>query len=133
MMSMGKLAGKYGGLLCVLSFVVACAQQPLINAVPDWLYNPPEGVVTSCGFNIYGRYQQEECAIQRGRERLAAEKGVSIDSIAVMKERIVNGYESVSMNKETTSTTTDTIIKARVKAFYYDVPRDEYYVWMVPN
>lgn len=133
MTGIGKLVGKYWVVLCVLNFVVACAQQPLNNAVPDWLYNPPEGVVTSCGFNIYGRYQQEECAIQRGRERLAAEKGVSIDSIAVMKEHVANGYESVSMNKETTSAITDTVIKARVKAFYYDVPRDEYYVWVVPN
>lgn len=117
----------------VIGLLVGCVQQPVSSGVPQWLLNPSIGVVASCGFHIGGRYQQEECAIQRGRERLAAEKGVEVSSIAVIKERVVSGHESVVMDKEITSNIKNTIIKARVKEFYYDVPRDEYYVWVVPN
>lgn len=116
-----------------LGLLVACAQQPIKNGVPTWLSNPGKGVVASCGFHIGGHYQQQECAIQRGRERLAAEQGVEVNSIAVIKERVVNGNESVVMDKETTSNVTNKTVKARVKDSYYDAQRDEYYVWVVPN
>jgi hypothetical protein len=117
----------------LVGLLAGCAQQPVSNGVPQWLFNPDVGVVASCGFHIGGRYQQEECAVQRGRERLAAEKGVEVNSIAVIKERVVNGSESVVMDKETVSKVKNKTIKARVKEFYYDAPRDEYYVWVVPN
>ncbi len=120
-------------LMILLSFLTACAQQPVNNGVPQWLFNPEVGVVASCGFHIGGRYQQEECAIQRGRERLAAEQGVEVSSVAVIKERVVNGQESVLMNKETTSNVNNQKVKAKVREFYYDAQRDEYYVWVVPN
>lgn len=120
-------------LMILLSFLTACAQQPVNNGVPQWLFNPEVGVVASCGFHIGGRYQQEECAIQRGRERLAAEQGVEVSSVAVIKERVVNGQESVVMNKETTSNVNNQKVKAKVREFYYDAQRDEYYVWVVPN
>jgi len=120
-------------LMIMVGFLTACAQQPVNNGVPQWLFNPEVGVVASCGFHIGGRYQQEECAIQRGRERLAAEQGVEVSSIAVIKERVVNGQESVLMNKETTSNVNNKEVKAKVKEFYYDAQRDEYYVWVVPN
>lgn len=114
-------------------FLVACAQQPVNQGVPSWLLNPGSGVVASCGFHIGGHYQQQECAIQRGRERLAAEQGVEVSSVAMIKERVVNGHESVVMNKKTTSNVTNKTVKARVQDTYYDAQRDEYYVWVVPN
>jgi hypothetical protein len=120
-------------IMIMVGFLTACAQQPVNNGVPQWLFNPEIGVVASCGFHIGGRYQQEECAIQRGRERLAAEQGVEVSSVAVIKERVVNGQESVLMNKETTSNVNNKEVKAKVKEFYYDAQRDEYYVWVVPN
>jgi hypothetical protein len=119
--------------MIVVSFLAACAQQPLNNGAPNWLLNPGKGVVASCGFHIGGHYQQQECAIQRGRERLAAEQGVNVSSVAVIKERTVNGHESVVMDKETTSNVTNKTVKARVEGSYYDAQRDEYYVWVVPN
>ena len=120
-------------LMIMAIFLSACAQQPVNNGAPSWLYNPGMGVVASCGFHIGGHYQQQECAIQRGRERLAAQQGVEVSSVAVIKERVVNGYESVVMDKETTSNVTNKTVKARVKDSYYDAQRDEYYVWVVPN
>jgi hypothetical protein len=120
-------------VILVAVFLVACAQRPVNNGVPEWLSNPGKGVVASCGFHIGGHYQQQECAIQRGRERLAAEQGVEVSSVAMIKERVVNGYESVVMDKETTSNITNKTVKARVEDSYYDAQRDEYYVWVMPN
>lgn len=120
-------------LMIMAGFLVACAQQPVNDGVPEWLSNPGKGVVASCGFHIGGHYQQQECAVQRGRERLAAEQGVEVSSVAMIKERVVNGYESVVMDKETTSNVTKKTVKARVQDSYYDAQRDEYYVWVVPN
>jgi len=120
-------------LILMMFFLAACAQQPVNNGAPEWLFNPGNGVVASCGFHIGGHYQQQECAIQRGRERLAAEQGVEVSSVAMIKERVVNGHESIVMDKETTSSFTNKTVKARVQDSYYDVQRDEYYVWIVPN
>lgn len=120
-------------LIILIGYLSACAQQPTNNGIPHWLSNPGKGVVASCGFHIGGHYQQQECAIQRGRERLAAEQGVEVSSVAVIKERVVNGNESVVMDKETTSNVTNKTVRARVQDTYYDAQRDEYYVWVVPN
>jgi len=126
-----------GTVFCTLATMVfllfGCAQQPKKNGMPEWFYNPGDGVVASCGFHVGGHHKQQECAIQRGRERLAAEQGVEVSSVAVLKEKVVNGRESVVMDKETHSTVSNTTVKARVKDFYYDAARDEYYVWVVPN
>jgi outer membrane lipopolysaccharide assembly protein LptE/RlpB len=120
-------------LIIVTGLLTACASQPESNGIPQWLSNPDKGVVASCGFHIGGHYQQQECAIQRGRERLAAEQGVEVSSVSVIKERVINGNESVVMDKETTSNVMNKSVKARVQDSYYDVQRDEYYVWVVPN
>lgn len=122
-----------GVSILVFGLLAACAQQTVNNGVPYWLSNPENGVVASCGFHIGGHYQQQECAIQRGRERLAAEQGVEVSSVSMIKERVVNGHESVVMDKETISNVTNKTVKARVKDSYYDAQRDEYYVWVVPN
>lgn len=120
-------------LVCGLGVLVGCAHQPENNKIPHWLSNPEGGVVASCGFHIGGHYQQQECAIQRGRERLASEQGVEVSSVSVIKERVINGQESVVMDKETTANVTKKTVKAKVKDSYYDAQRDEYYVWVVPN
>lgn len=134
MMSISVLKlGLKSGIMVLLLALTACAQQALNKGLPSWLSNPGNGVVASCGFHIGGHYQQQECAIQRGRERLAARQGVAITSISVIKERVVDGQETVLMNKETTANVATKQVKARVKASYYDVQRDEYYVWVVPN
>lgn len=133
MRGMMSFSPKKVVLMIMAGFLVACAQQPVNNGVPEWLYNPGKGVVASCGSHIGGHYQQQECAVQRGRERLAAEQGVEVSSVALIKERVINGYESVVMDKETTSAVTNKTVKARVQDSYYDAQRDEYYVWVVPN
>jgi hypothetical protein len=50
----------------------ASVQKPMKKDAPIWLTHLENGVVASCGFYIGGHYSTAECAIQRGRERLAA-------------------------------------------------------------
>ncbi len=92
--------------------------------------NPGNGVVASCGFNIKGRYAQEECALQRARERLAAQQGVEISSVSYLSERVRNDASSVSLNKETVEKVSGVTVKARIRDTWYDAQRDEYYVWL---
>ncbi len=108
-----------------------CAQKGMNNGQPNWLYGAETGVVASCGFHIKGHYYQQECAVQRARERLAAQQGVTVSSISVLNQSVANDRSSVRMNKEVISEVKQKTVKARVKDNYYDVQRDEYYVWMV--
>lgn len=111
--------------------LAGCAQKGMSNGQPQWLYGAETGVVASCGFHVKGHYYQQECAVQRARERLAAQQGVTVSSISVLNQSVANERSSVSMNKEVISEVKQKTVKARVKDNYYDVQRDEYYVWMV--
>lgn len=107
-----------------------CAGVQVQDGAPEWIMNPGNGVVASCGFNIKGRYAQEQCALMRARERLAAQQGVEISSVSYLSERVRNDASSVSLNKETLEKVSGIMVKARVRDTWYDAQRDEYYVWM---
>jgi len=117
-------------LMAVLAsiFVSACATSPM--ATPSWLSDPGDGVVASCGFNIKGRYYQEECARTRAREQLAARRGVTVNSESVLKERVHNDRSSVTLTKETQEEVAAVTIRARERGSWYDAQRDLFYVWM---
>lgn len=108
----------------------ACTQLPVKQGQPEWLLNPGDGVVASCGFHIKGHYAQQECAVQRARERLAARQGVEVSSVSHLTTRVHNDREHVTLNKETQETVNQVTVRARVKESWYDVQRDEYYVWV---
>ena len=68
--------------------------------------------------------------MQRARERLAARQGVEVSSISYLNTRVKNDRSSVSMDKETLEKVKRVTVKTQVKETWYDVQRDEYYVWM---
>ena len=105
-----------------------CASQG--NGIPGWLSDPGDGVVASCGFNVKGRYAQEECARTRAREQLAARQGVEVSSVALLTEQVKNDSSKVVLTKETQESVAKTLVKARVVDSWYDAQRDEYYVLM---
>ena len=115
----------------VLSLLVlsGCAVKPT-SSTPQWLTNPGDGVVASCGFNIKGRYAQEQCAQTRAREQLAAHQGADVSSVSLLTEQVRNEFSNVTLAKETRETVNKTTVKARVVDSWYDAQRDEYYVWM---
>lgn len=110
--------------------LVGCAVKPAAGQAPGWIMNPGTGVVASCGFNIKGRYAQEQCALMRARERLAAEQGVQISSVSQLSESVRNDVSNVRLNKEILEQVNSKEVKARVKDTWYDAQRDEFYVWM---
>ena len=67
----------------------------------------------------------------RARERLAAEQGVTISSVAHLSESVRNDRSNVQFNKETLEKVSEKEVKARIKDTWYDAQRDEFYVWMV--
>ena len=117
-------------LVLIAYIVSACTQVPVKQGQPEWLLNPGDGVVASCGFHIKGHYAQQECAIQRARERLAARQGVEVSSVSQLTTRVHNDRESVTLNKETREKVNQVTVKARVRESWYDAQRDEYYVWV---
>lgn len=124
----GKLIA---GFQLLFSFVVlsGCAS-PSSSGVPLWLTDPGDGVVASCGFNVKGRYAQEQCAQTRAREQLAARQGVEVSSVSLLTEKMQNDRAQVVLAKETQEAVQKVTVKARVVDSWYDAQRDEFYVWM---
>lgn len=128
-LSFANAAAKIA-VISTVFIVSACQTTPVKQGQPEWLLNPGNGVVASCGFHIKGHHAQQECALQRARERLAARQGVEVSSISYLNTRVKNDNSNVSMDKETLSKVTQVTVKAKVKESWYDAQRDEYYVWM---
>ncbi len=120
-----------GLALLLQAGLAGCAVNPSAGQAPGWIMNPGKGVVASCGFNIKGRYAQEQCALMRARERLAAEQGVKISSVSHLSESVRNDASNVRFNKEILEQVNGKDVKARVIDTWYDAQRDEFYVWMV--
>ena len=114
-----------------LSLLVAC-QSNNTRTAPDWINNPGNGAVGSAGTHVQGRYYQEELAIARARERLAARYGVEISSIQTIKQRIVNDRAYVTSDKEVLQQVNKTVVKAQVRETWHDKTRDEIWVWVYP-
>jgi len=115
-------------LICIS--LLACAGKT--RARPSWIDNPGNGAVGSSTTHIKGRYYQEELAIARARERLAARYGVEISSIQTIRETVTNDNAYVHSQKEILQQVKNATVKARVRAKWRDVERDEIYVWVYP-
>lgn len=100
--------------------------------MPDWIDNPGDGAVGSSTMHVKGRYYQEELAIARARERLAARYGVEISSIQTIHEKIVNDHAYVTSDKQVLQEVNNKTVKAQVRATWHDKARDEIWVWVYP-
>ena len=112
--------------------LAACATTPKAPPPPDWISNPGDGAVGSAITHVRGRYHQEELAITRARERLAARYGVEISSVLTIKERVRNDRAYVASDKEIHQRIDKTVVKAQVRATWRDPQRDEIWVWVYP-
>ncbi len=122
---------KYVTIIFFIPVLTAC-QGSNSRPAPDWINNPGDGAVGSAGMHVQGRYYQEELAIARARERLAARYGVEISSIQTIKERIVNDHAYVTSDKEVLQQVNKAVVKAKVRATWHDKSRDEMWVWVYP-
>jgi len=113
--------------------ITACgsdAVKPM--AKPDWINNPEQGAVGSSTTHVKGRHYQEDLAISRAREKLAARYGVEISSVQQITERVVNDNSYVTSNKQIDQAITNKEVKAHVRATWHDTNRDELWVWVYP-
>ncbi|MCK5002342.1 MAG: hypothetical protein KAJ92_01470 [Gammaproteobacteria bacterium] len=118
----------------ILTFLItACGSEPVKPLVkPDWISNPEQGAVGSSTTHVRGRHYQEDLAISRAREKLAAQLGIEISMIQTIKERVVNDKAYVTSDKKIDQAIKNKEVKAHVRATWHDTQRDELWVWVYP-
>jgi hypothetical protein len=99
---------------------------------PGWIDNPGMGVSASSTTHVKGRHYQEELAIARGRERLAARLGVAVESVHAIHEQVVNDKAYVTSDKEMKLVVSKKTVKARVREKWLDRASDTLWVWVYP-
>ena len=118
----------------ILTFLITACGSNTIKplAQPDWINNPEQGAVGSSTTHVKGRHYQEDLAISRARERLAARYGVEISSVQSISEKIVNDKAYVTSNKQINQAIKNKEVKAHVREIWYDNQQDEIWVWVYP-
>lgn len=125
---------RYSWLVVLGIFLSACASTAPINtnARPAWIDNPGEGVSASAGMHVRGKVAQEELAISRARVEYAKRFGVSIDAVGVYSKSVANGQASTTGNQVAQERTSQSDVRAVVKAKWRDEDADVLWVWLVP-
>ena len=118
--------------LALLIMLTACGSGETLPDEPDWINNPGDGAVGSAVTHVKGRYYQEELAITRARERLAARYGVEVSSVQTVKEKVINDRAYVTSDKQIEQSVKRTTVKAQVRETWYDRPHDVMWVWLYP-
>lgn len=121
-------------VIILLSSVLlaACFGNNTKSDIPGWIDNPGDGAVGSSTTHIRGRHYQEELAIARARERLAARYGVEISSVQTIHERVVNDQAYVTSDKQVLQQISNQTVKTHVRAIWHDRVKDEMWVWVYP-
>ena len=118
--------------LIALVFFAACQSEPVKPSKPEWITSPGQGAVGSSVTHVKGRHYQEELAIARARERLAARYGVEISSVQSISEKVVNDRAYVTSVKQIEQAVKSQTVKAQVRETWYDAAHDEIWVWVYP-
>ena len=118
----------------ILFFLITACGPNTIKplAKPDWVNNPEQGAVGSSTTHVKGRHYQEDLAISRARERLAARYGVEISSVQSISEKILNDKAYVTSNKQINQAIKNKEVKAHVREIWYDSQQDEIWAWVYP-
>ena len=118
--------------LITLIFIASCQSETVKPVKPGWISSPGRGAVGSSVTHVKGRHYQEELAIARARERLAARYGVEISSVQSIRERVANDKAYVTSVKQIEQAVKSQTVKARVRETWYDAAHDEIWVWVYP-
>ena len=115
-----------------LLFLFGCATKAPLPQAPGWITDPGDGAVGSSITHVRGRHYQEELAINRARERLAARYGVEVSSVQTIKEKVVNDSAYVTSDKDILLRVNKTTVKAHVREIWHDRQRDIIWAWVYP-
>lgn len=100
---------------------------------PHWIDNPGMGVSASSTTHVKGRHYQEQLAVARARERLAARYGVEVESVHAIHEQVINDKAYVTSDKQMKLVLKKKTVKARVRAKWHDHLNDTFWVWVYPT
>ena len=114
------------------AMVAGCASEPAKPLRPEWIDNPGLGVSAAGETHVKGRYYQEQLAITRGREQIAARYGVEISSVQNLTESVVNEKAYIVSKKQIQQVVKGKEVKTRVRAKWHDKTRDVLWVWVYP-
>lgn len=128
---MSRSISIINGLMLVL-LLTACKSGDSLPDEPAWINNPGDGAIGSAVTHVKGRYHQEDLAIARARERLAARYGVEVSSVHTVKERVTNDHAYVTSVKQIDQSVKKTTVKAQVRETWYDKAHDVVWVWLYP-
>ena len=117
-------------LLLLLS---GCAAEKKENIRPDWINNPGSGVASSAMTHVRGRYHQEQLALTRAKEQLAARFGVEISSVHTVEDVVKNDQRYVESDKRIIQNLEPTTVKAQLRAKWHNYDTDELWVWVYPT
>ena len=120
---------KLFSVILLISTTVACVSQPV---QPNWIDNPGKGTSASAVTHVMGKHQQEELAITRARERMAARYGVEVSSIHQTHEVVLNDKMYVTSDKKIQQVIKSQTIKTRVREKWHNKVTDEIWVWLYP-
>ena len=113
-------------------FATACAPDNVKPVPPAWIDNPEMGAVGTSTTHVKGRHYQEDLAISRAREKLAAHLGVKISMDQTITQKVANDKAYVTSHKETGQSINNKEVKARVRATWHDRSQDQIWVWVYP-
>lgn len=117
----------------MILLITACGSNTGKPDRPAWINNPEQGAVGSSTTHVKGRHYQEDLAISRARERLAARFGVEISSVQTISERVNNDKVYVTSDKQINQFIKNQEVKAQIRATWHDTQRDELWVWLYPT
>ena len=113
-------------------FTSACGPDNVKPLPPAWIDNPEMGAVGTSTTHVKGRHYQEDLAISRAREKLAAHMGVKISMDQTITQKVSNDKAYVTSHKETGQSINNKEVKARVRATWHDTSQDQIWVWVYP-
>lgn len=119
-------------LLLIISLFSLYACQQTVKSTPGWITSPGSGAVGSSGTHVKGRHYQEELAIARARERLAARYGVEVSSVQTIREKVVNDHAYVTSDKQIMQQINNTEVKAHVREIWLNREKDVVWAWVYP-
>lgn len=120
---------KFFSIALLALSVSACVSQ---QVKPDWVDNPGNGTSASAVTHILGKHQQEELAITRARERMAARYGVEVSSVHQTHEVVLNDKMYVTSDKKIQQVIKSQTIKTRVREKWHNKTTDEVWIWLYP-